>query len=108
MWCTFSHDQVDFNFPNELFPPTNIIGYFYNAGSDNYTISTFGLGANAYVVGKGFTSTINSSVATNDFFTNFSNSYGIELNLTPGNYGGSKKNLPPIFVHANIMFVFPA
>ena len=103
-----STPSVEFRFPSESIPPYQIIGYFYNANTDKYVISTFGLGNNSYVIGQGFTSTVAGSVATNDFFTNFSNSYGIELNLNPGNFGGSKKNLPPVFVHANIMFVFPA
>mgnify|MGYP001215378837 CR=1 FL=1 len=100
------NDQVDFNFPNELFPPTNIIGYFYNANSDKYTISTFGLGNNAYVLGYWFESTKDTSnQAQNDFFGAFKDYY-VGINMNPGNYGGVKKNLPPIYVHAYLYFTF--
>ena len=86
-----------------------MLGYFYNANSDNYIVSTFGLGNNAYIKGKGFTSTVSSNEASNDFFTAFNTSgYNIEMNLAPGNYGGAKKNLPPVFVHAYIVFTFPS
>ena len=79
--------------------------YFFNI---SLFIHSFGLGNNSYALGQGFTSTINSSEATNDFFGTFNSpGFGIELNLNPSNFGGSKKNLPPVFVHAYLMFVFP-
>ena len=99
-------NQVDFNFPNELYPPTNIVGYFYNANSDRYVVSTFGLGNNGYSIGYGFDSTKDTSnQAQNDFFGAFKDYY-VGINMNPGNYGASKQNLPPIFVHAYLYFTF--
>ena len=98
--------NVDFDFPNELYPPTNIVGYFYNANDDSYVVSTFGLGNNGYSIGYGFDSTKDTSnQAQNDFFGAFNN-YFININMNPSNYGASKQNLPPIFVHAYLYFTF--
>jgi len=99
-------NNVDFNFPNELFPPTNIVGYFYNANNDSYVISTFGLGNNGYSIGNGFGSTKDTSnQAQNDFFGAFKDYY-ISIQMNPSNYGASKQNLPPIYVHAYLYFTF--
>ena len=97
--------NVSFNFSNETTPPRNVIGYFYNANADQYAVSTFGLGNNQYVITNVLGSTITSSIATNTFFSSFG-SHNLVFDLTPTNYGGSKKNLPPVFIHAYLVFIF--
>ena len=98
--------NVDFDFPNELYPPTNIVGYFYNANINTYAVSTFGTGNNQYLTGFGFDTNLDTSnQSQNDFFGAF-NGYFISINMNPSNFGGSKQNLPPIFVHAYLYFTF--
>ena len=98
-------NNVVFDFPSEDHPPVSVTGYFYNANTDKYVASTFGLGSSGYEIGQGFTSTISSNQANNDFFGNFSSSE-MKFDLTPGNYGGAKKNLPPVFIHCVLIFTF--
>ncbi len=98
-------NNVVFDFPSEDHPPVSVTGYFYNANTDKYVASTFGLGSSGYEIGQGFTSTIASNQAGNDFFGNFSSSE-MKFDLTPGNYGGAKKNLPPVFIHCVLIFTF--
>jgi hypothetical protein len=99
-------NNVTFEFATESTPPVSVQGYFYNANNDDYTVSTFGLGNNGYQIGQGFTSTVSSNQASNDFFTNFSGSNELKFDLTAGNYGGVKKNIPPVYVHAYLVFTF--
>ena len=98
-------NDVVFDFPSETAPPTQVTAYYYNANTDKYSVSTFGLGSNGYEVGQGFTSTITSNQATNNFFTSFS-SNELKFDLTPSNYGGVKKGLPAIFIHCYLVFSF--
>ena len=105
--------NVVFEFPSESAPPIAVNTYFYNGNIDKYILSTMGLGNNNYANGQGFTSTVSShqssnpNQATNNFFSAFSTDSKIKLNLTPNNYGGSKKNLPPVYVHCYVVFTFP-
>ena len=98
--------DVVFDFPSESAPPIAVNAYFYNANTDKYVLSTLGLGNNSYANGQGFTSTIAANQASNNFFSSFSTDSEIKLNLTANNYGGSKKNLPPVFVHCYLVFTF--
>jgi hypothetical protein len=100
-----SNTDVKFQFSNEATPPRNIVGYFYNANDDKYYISTFGLGSNGYAKSTVLSSTVSSNQASNNFFTSFS-SFQIQLDMSPANYGGAKKNVPPVFIHAYIVFTF--
>jgi hypothetical protein len=100
-----SNTDVKFQFSNEATPPRNIVGYFYNANDDKYYISTFGLGSNGYAKSTVLSSTISSNQASNNFFTSFS-SFQIQLDMSSANYGGAKKNVPPVFIHAYIVFTF--
>ena len=100
-----SNTDVKFQFSNETTPPRNIVGYFYNANDDKYYISTFGLGSNGYAKSTVLSSTISSNQASNNFFTSFS-SFQIQLDMSSANYGGAKKNVPPVFIHAYIVFTF--
>jgi len=100
-----SPQTATFKFANEPTPPKNIYGYFYKAGIDIYTLSTFGLGGNDYVT----TATLNSNTAsptvTNDFFTNFSDGVNeIELNMLASTYGGAS-NLSNN-IHAYVILLF--
>ena len=73
--------NVDFDFPNELYPPTNIFGYFYNANNDTYILTTIGQGNSGFSIGYGFDSTKDTSnQAQNDFFGAF-NDYFININI---------------------------
>ena len=99
-------NNVTFDFPSETTPPIAVQGYFYNANSDNYTVTTFGLGNNAYQLGQGFTSSISSNQASNNFFSAFSTDSEIKLDLTASNYGGVKKNVPQVYVHCYLVFTF--
>ena len=98
--------DVVFDFPSESAPPIAVNAYFYNANTDKYVLSTLGLGNNSYANGQGFTSTIAANQASNNFFSSFSTDSEIKLDLTANNYGGSKKNLPPVFVHCYLVFTF--
>ena len=99
--------NVVFDFPSETQPPTAITGYFYNAPNDTYQVSTFGLGNNGYELGQGFTSTITSNQATNNFFSAFSTDSEVKLDLTPGNYGGSVLfGFTPVYIHCVLIFSF--
>lgn len=100
-----SNLDVKFQFSNELTPPRSIIGYFYNANDDKYFLTTFGLGSNGYAKSTVLSSTVSSNQASNTFFTGFG-SFQIQLDVTPTNYGGAKKNVPPVFVHSYIVFLF--
>lgn len=100
-----SNMDVRFSFANETTPPKGIYGYFYNANSDTYVLSTFGLGNNAYLITGNLSSTISNSVATNNFFTSFNN-YELMMNLTPSNYGGDRQPIPPINTHSYVIFTF--
>ena len=59
----------------------------------------------ALALGKGFTSSVNAGVATNDFFSNFSGN-SVNLDLTLANIGGQRKGFPTVEAHAYIIFVF--
>jgi hypothetical protein len=99
-------DKAQFTFANEATPPRNTIGYFYNAQSDKYTSSTFGIGSVGNVITKTLSSTISSNKATNNFFSLFSSSY-IEFDLTPSNYGGTRiASVPIVNTHCYIIFGF--
>jgi hypothetical protein len=100
-----SNIDVKFQFSNETTPPRSIIGYFYNANDDKYYITTLGLGSNGYAKSTALSSTIASNQASNNFFTNFG-TFEIQLDMSPANYGGAKKNVPPVFIHAYIVFTF--
>ena len=91
---------------SETGPPISIQAYFYNANTDKYVVSTFGLGNNGYSLGQGFTSSVSSNQATNNFFTSFSTDSEIKLDLTSNNYGGEKRLAPPLYIHAYIVFTF--
>ena len=98
-------NDVTFQFGSESQPPLSVTGYFYNANTDKYAVSTFGLGSNGYEISSALSSTISSNQATNTFFSSFS-SDNLKFDLTPANYGGAKKNLPPVFIHVYMVFTF--
>jgi hypothetical protein len=100
-----SNTDVKFQFSNETTPPKNILGYFYNANTDKYIVTNWGLGSVGYSISTLLSSSISSSIATNSFFSSFS-SYQIQLDVTPSNFGGAKKNAPPVFIHAYVVFQF--
>ena len=99
-----------FQFNTEDLPPHFIGGWFFQ-GADtagNYKFSTFGLGNSGFIKATGFTDTLSTNEATNNFFTSFKTDTYLEINLTPGNLGGSRDSVPPTFVniHAYLQFVF--
>ena len=68
------------------------------------------MGDTAFALGKGFTSTVGAgNVATNDFFTAFSNN-SVNLNLTLSGIGGQRQaggfGDPTIEAHSYLIFVF--
>lgn len=97
-----------FNFENEITPPKNIYGYFYNASEDRYKLSTFGLGSVDYVTTSVLNSNRSLPTVTNDFFSNFSNGnagqHEIELNMVASGYGGYRSGIYNI--HAYVIFIF--
>lgn len=99
-------DRAQFNFGNESTPPRNMVGYFYNAQTDEYVSSTFGLGSIGNITTNSLGSTIVSSKATNTFFSDFSSNY-LEFDLTPSNYGGTRiATVPIVNTHCYIVFNF--
>ena len=82
-------------------------GYFYNAPNDTYAVTTFGLGSNNYNLGQGFTSTIASNQASNNFFSAFSTDSEYKFDLTPANYGGVRLGgFTPVNIHCVLVFSF--
>ncbi len=99
--------NVVFDFPSESQPPTSVTGYFYNAPNDTYAVTTFGLGSNNYNLGQGFTSTIASNQASNNFFSAFSTDSEYKFDLTPANYGGVRLGgFTPVNIHCVLVFSF--
>ena len=98
-----------FNFANELTPPKNIYGYFYNANLDRYVLTTFGKGNDGLVISSVLNSNQGSPIVTNTFFSDFSAGNGgnneIEIIMTLSNYGGAQKT-GFNNAHAYIIFSF--